>query len=422
MEYNVARGTRDILFKEKRRFKLVEEVIRSVAETYGFNMIETPMFEHTELFARSVGESSDIVNKEMYTFMDKGNRSITLRPEGTAGAIRAFVTNKLYSSPDMPVKLMYDGSVFRYERPQAGRFRQFRQFGFEEIGARSPYVDVELIMMIKAILETLGFEGLKIKINTIGDTESRNNYSKVLREHFGAHLDTLCPDCRRRLETNPLRILDCKVDVEHEAIKNAPKIKDYLTEASKEYFAKTLELLDSLDVKYEIDESLVRGLDYYNDVVFEIHQEDNKYGALGAGGRYDSLVKEVGGPDLPAVGMAFGVDRLVMIMEEEGMFEDENDVNVDVFVMPMNENMNAKALAIAEVLRSIGLIVDIDLSNRSFKSQFKSALRKGAQAAVIIGEEELKNNTLVLKNIETATQETIKDEELVAKIQEIVSL
>ena len=422
MEYNVARGTRDILFKEKRRFKLVEEVIRSVAETYGFNMIETPMFEHTELFARSVGESSDIVNKEMYTFMDKGNRSITLRPEGTAGAIRAFVTNKLYSSPDMPVKLMYDGSVFRYERPQAGRFRQFRQFGFEEIGARSPYVDVELIMMVKAILETLGFEGLKIKINTIGDTESRNNYSKVLREHFGAHIDTLCEDCRRRLETNPLRILDCKVDVNHEDIKNAHKIKDYLNDASKEYFAKTLELLDSLDVKYEIDESLVRGLDYYNDVVFEIHQEDNKYGALGAGGRYDSLVKEVGGPDLPAVGMAFGVDRLVMIMEEEGMFEDEKDVSVDVFVMPMNENMNAKALATAEVLRSIGLIVDIDLSNRSFKSQFKSALRKGAQAAVIIGEEELNNNTLVLKNIETATQETIKDEELVAKIQEIVSL
>lgn len=422
MEYNVARGTRDILFKEKRRFKIVEEVIRSVAETYGFNMIETPMFEHTELFARSVGESSDIVNKEMYTFNDKANRSITLRPEGTAGAIRAFVTNKLYSSPDMPVKLMYDGSVFRYERPQAGRFRQFRQFGFEEIGARSPYVDVELIMMIKAILETLGFEGLKIKVNTIGDTESRNNYSRVLKEHFEAHLDTLCEDCRRRLETNPLRILDCKVDVNHEAIKNAPKIKDYLTDASKEYFAKTLELLDTLGVKYEIDESLVRGLDYYNDVVFEIHREDGKYGALGAGGRYDSLVKEVGGPDLPAVGMAFGVDRLVMIMDEEGMFDDENDVNVDVFVMPMKEEMNTKALAVAEILRSIGLIVDIDLSNRSFKSQFKSALRKGAQAAVIIGEDELNNNTVVLKNIETATQETVNDDEIVAKIQEIVSL
>ena len=422
MEYNVARGTRDILFKEKRRFKLVEEVIRSVAETYGFNMIETPMFEQTELFARSVGESSDIVNKEMYTFIDKGNRSITLRPEGTAGAIRAFVNNKLYSSPDMPVKIMYDGSVFRYERPQAGRFRQFRQFGFEEIGTRSPYIDVELILMIKAILETLGFEGLKIKINTIGDMESRNNYSRVLKEHFASHIETLCEDCRRRLQSNPLRILDCKIDAEHEAIKNAPKIKDYLNEASKEYFSKTLELLDNLDVEYEIEESLVRGLDYYNDVVFEIHRADGKYGALGAGGRYDSLVKEVGGPDLPAVGMAFGVDRLVMIMEEEGMFEDEADVSVDAYIMPMKEEMNAKALIIAENLRAVGLIVEVDLANRSFKSQFKTALRKNAQAAIIIGEEELKNNTLVLKNIATSTQETIAEDDLLEKIQEVIKL
>jgi histidyl-tRNA synthetase len=340
------------------------------------------MFEHTELFARSVGESSDIVNKEMYTFMDKGNRSITLRPEGTAGAIRAFVTNKLYSSPDMPVKLMYDGSVFRYERPQAGRFRQFRQFGFEEIGARSPYVDVELIMMIKAILETLGFEGLKIKINTIGDSESRNNYSKVLREHFASHLDTMCPDCRRRLETNPLRILDCKVDAEHEAIKNAPKIKDYLTDASKEYFAKTLELLDSLDVKYEIDESLVRGLDYYNDVVFEIHQIDNKYGALGAGGRYDSLVKEVGGPDLPAVGMAFGVDRLVMIMEEEGMFEDENDINVDVFVMPMKDGEIVTEPYIGKVASASDLS-SIDIDDEDLKKAVIAAAGEKKVIAVI---------------------------------------
>lgn len=421
--YTVARGTRDILGLEKKKESVVCEIIQAIASTYGYNMIETPIFESTDLFCRSVGESSDIVNKEMYTFLDKGERSITLRPEGTAGAIRLFVNNKLYNNPDLPVKMMYLGPVFRYERPQSGRYRQFKQFGFECVGLKNPYVDVELILMVKNILESLGFENLIIKLNTLGDSASRTNYVNALKDYFKPYLEgenALCPDCKRRYEQNPLRILDCKYDAEHEAIKNAPKINDYLNQESKDYFLEVLSLLKKMNVSYEVDTSLVRGLDYYNDVVFEIYQEGKNFGALGAGGRYDGLVKDIGGPLLPATGFAFGIERLVLAMEQDNLFDDLHEFDLDVLVMPLSTKCNETALKTTEFLRKNGFICEMDFMNKSLKSQFKTVERKNAPIALIIGEDEIANNTFIVKDTKKMEQVTVKEEELLDTIGDIL--
>lgn len=421
--YTVARGTRDILAFEKQKESIISDIIKIIASTYGYEMIETPIFEATELFSRSVGESSDIVNKEMYTFLDKGNRSITLRPEGTAGTIRLFVNNKLYNNPDLPVKMMYLGPVFRYERPQSGRYRQFKQFGFECVGLKNPYVDVELILMVKNILESLGFENLEIKINTLGDNVSRNNYIVALKEYFKPYLEgenALCPDCLRRYEQNPLRILDCKYDDEHIAIKNAPKINDYLSQQSKDYFSEVLKLLEKMNVNYVVDTSLVRGLDYYNDVVFEIYQKGSSFGALGAGGRYDNLVNEVGGPAMPATGFAFGIERLLLAMEQENLFDTLRPDTPEVYVMPMGEKCNDLAFKTTEFLRKNGFIVEMDYLNRSFKSQFKTIERKSIPVAIIIGEDELKNNNFIVKDTRKVEQYIVEEEDLLDCIKDVL--
>ena len=413
-EYKLPRGTQDFLPATSEKISYIEYMLKSVANLYGYREIRTPIFEHTNLFLRSVGESSDIVNKEMYTFNDKGGRSITLRPEGTAGVMRAFVENKMYALPDAPIKLFYDGSVFRYERPGAGRYRQITQFGFECLGVHSPLIDAELILMNTSMLYMMGIKKFVIKVNTIGDTQSRENYKKELRSYFSNHLDELCEDCKRRFEQNPLRILDCKVDGDKDLVKNAPVITDYLTDESKEYFDTLLNYLDKFGVPYEVDNRLVRGLDYYCDTVFEIKCQtpDGKdYGAIGAGGRYDGLIEQVGGPHTPGIGMAFGVERLLLLLESYNIFE--NYINTyDAYVMPIGKECLDFAFEITMFLRSNGFKAECEMQGKSMKSFFKGVERQKVPFAIIVGEDELKNKTCNVKNSVTKEQVTISLDDL----------
>ena len=415
-EYKLPRGTQDFLPLTSEKLSCIEYVLKNVANLYGYREIRTPIFEHTNLFLRSVGESSDIVNKEMYTFLDKGGRSITLRPEGTAGVMRAFVENKMYASPDMPIKLFYDGPVFRYERPGAGRYRQITQFGFECLGVHSPLIDAELILMNVTILYMLGIKNFVIKVNSIGDTLSRENYKKELRDYFKDHLDELCDDCKRRYEQNPLRILDCKIDGDNELVKNAPIITDYLTEESKAYFNKLLSYLDKFGVPYEIDNRLVRGLDYYCDTVFEIKcqtPEGKDYGAIGAGGRYDGLIEQVGGPHTPGIGMAFGVERLLLLLDSYKLF-DENMNAYDVLITPIGGECLDYAFEITSFLRSNGFKCECEMQGKSMKSFFKSVERQKVPFAIIVGEDEMKNEVCNIKNTQTKEQITLDLNDLCA--------
>lgn len=408
-EYRLPRGTQDFLPDNAEKSAYVEYMLKSVASLYGYREIRTPIFEHTNLFLRSVGESSDIVNKEMYTFLDKGDRSITLRPEGTAGVIRAFVENKLFTTPDLPIKLFYYGPIFRYERPGAGRYRQINQFGFECLGIKTPLIDAELILMVTCMLYSIGLKKFKIKINSLGDKESRENYKNVLKNYFEKHLDELCDDCKRRFTQNPLRILDCKVDGESKLIKNAPKILDHLNNKSKEYLNELLKTLDKYGVPYELDAALVRGLDYYSDTVFEIHAStaDGKdYGAIGGGGRYDGLVEELGGPATPAIGLAFGVERLVLLLESYGYFEKMTN-RVEAYIMPMAKEYNEYAMQILTFIRNYGIKAEMDYLNKSLRAQFKTIERQNIPLAIIIGETEAKNNTVTVKDTNTKEQETV---------------
>lgn len=413
-EYKLPRGTQDFLPETCDKLEYIENTLKNMAGLYGYHEIRTPIFEHTNLFLRSVGESSDIVNKEMYTFLDKGGRSITLRPEGTAGVMRAFVENKMYALPDTPIKLFYDGSVFRYERPGAGRYRQITQFGFECLGVHSPLIDAELILMNCAMLYTLGVKDFVIKVNTIGDVQSRENYKVELREYFKDHLDELCEDCRRRYEQNPLRILDCKIDGDKDLVKNAPIIKDYLTEESKAYFEKLLSYLDKFEVPYEVDNRLVRGLDYYCDTVFEIKcktPDGKDYGAIGAGGRYDGLIEQVGGPHTPGIGMAFGVERLLLLLESYNFFEGYYNT-FDAYIMPIGKECLDFAFDITMFLRSNGFKAECEVQGKSMKSFFKSVERQKVPFAIIVGEDEIKNRVCNVKNTLTKEQVTISLDEL----------
>lgn len=415
------RGTQDALPDLSLKLSYVESMLRQLGSLYGFNEIRTPIFEHTQLFQRSVGESSDIVNKEMYTFLDRSERSLTLRPEGTAGAIRAFIEHKLHTE-DLPVKLFYSGPVFRYERPQHGRYRQFTQFGYESIGVQSPFLDVEVITLAVTSLYMLGLREMKVKINSIGDDETRASYREALKKHFQPHLSTLCPDCQRRYEQNPLRILDCKVDKEHPGLISAPSIRDFLSPSAKDYFNQVLKLLSEYNIPYELDDHLVRGLDYYTHTIFEIMIDNPvtaELGAIAAGGRYDHLVSDLGGPDMPAVGFAFGVERLVMAMEEFHLFEGFKPT-IDVYVMPLEEMANSYAFEIVMYLRSNGIRIEMDYLNRSIKSQFKTSEKNGAKITLLVGPDEVASKTVTLKIQESKEQFTISASELLHKVDELL--
>ena len=393
------RGTKDVLPTDSYRWQHVEAHMRKAAAEAGFREVRTPVFEHTELFLRGVGDTTDIVQKEMYTFTDKGDRSITLKPEGTAGAVRMFVENGLFSEAQ-PTKMYYlYCPVFRYERPQAGRLREHHQFGVEMFGTPSPAADAEIISIASEIFETLGCSDLTIKLNSIGCPKCRGRYQQALKEYLGGRYDELCETCKTRFETNPLRILDCKVDTCKEIVKDAPHTMDYICDDCRAHMNELTRLLDLAGIRYEIDPMLVRGLDYYTKTVFEIVSGmPGAQGTLCGGGRYDGLIKELGGPDMPAVGFGLGMERLLLIMDQLGV-EIKKPVRYQVMLIGLGQEAKDKCFTLARELRARGVSVDFDLMDRSVKAQMKYADKTGAQYTLVIGDEELKNGLVNMKSM-----------------------
>ena len=411
--YQNPRGTVDLLPQDVKKIKAVERVLNELCELYGYNEIRTPIFEDTSVFKRE-NDSSDVVNKEMYTFTINNKDYLTLRPEATASVVRSFVQNKLYAKEELPAKYSYLGPMFRYERPQKGRQRQFHQFGIENIGVKSPIIDAEVIIFGYTILKLLGINDIKVLINTLGDDESRENYKAALKKHFLPHLDSLCSDCKRRYEQNPLRILDCKVDCEHESFKNIDTLYNYLNQESIDYFDKVKKALDDLEIPYSIEPKLVRGLDYYTHTVFEIvstNQENWAQSTILAGGRYDNLVNYFNGPSLSGVGFAMGIERLMILIDAldiELNFNEEKDI----YVMTLGDVGNVP-LTLATHLRANGYTTELNTIDRTFKSQFKSVDRYNAKYAVIVAEEELKSNEVIVKDLKAKTQENVKIDKII---------
>ena len=416
MAYTAPRGTVDILAETSGKWQQLEQLLRTISSNYNVMELRTPIFEHAELFTRAVGDTTDVVSKEMYSFEDKKGRMISLRPEGTAGLARAYVENKLYALPEKLQKFYYMGPMFRYERPQSGRQRQFHQYGVEMLGVESPYVDVECMVMAVTVVEALGLKDIKLHINTLGDEESRNAYRKALMDHFQPVLNELCSDCNQRFEKNPLRILDCKIDKDHPSMKDAPKTIDYLSEEAKQHFEKVCALLDDLEIEYMIDTNLVRGLDYYSHTVFEVISDDPKLGAgstVGGGGRYNSLIEELGGPQTPGVGFAFGMERLMIALGEQ--LEEES--GLDVYIMPLGSEAKDLSMQIVTMLRANGFSCDMDQCDRGLKGQFKSADRFKAHFSMIIGEEEVKKEIVNMKCNESKEQVEVALENIVEFIE-----
>ena len=422
MEVKNVKGTKDLFKEEALNFSYIESLMCSIASLFGFEEMRPPVLEHTNVFVRGVGESSDVVRKEMYTFLDKGDRSITLRPEFTAGIMRLIVQNKLYATESLPIKAYYHGPVFRYERPQLGRYRQFHQFGVECVGGKSIYQDLDVIVLGYSILQSLGLKNVTLKINTLGDEESRNAYRLALKEYFKDKVQNMCEDCKNRYEINPLRILDCKVPEDIKLVKDAPKMLDYITPSSKKRFEEVLHQLDELKIAYEVDENLVRGLDYYSETVFEFHYVSQKgvnYGAIGAGGHYDKLLNDLGGPLLPGIGFSFGIERVASIMHDDEL--DQEYKKCDVFVLPMKEEYNEHAFNIALTLRLEGITVDANYEGGKLPAQIKRAVKANAKVALIIGEDEVKNDTIVVKNLLTENQVTVPIKNVVNEVYEIIA-
>ncbi len=418
-KFQVPRGTRDILPEKTGEWQYVERKFRETCALYNYEEIRTPTFESTDLFKRSVGETTDIVGKEMYTFEDRKGRSLTLRPEGTASVMRAFVENKLFAQNEL-TKLFYMGAMFRYERAQKGRWREFFQFGVEVLGSESPSIDAEVIALGNQYLKEVGLTEFKAVINTLGDGKSRNAYREALKNYFKPHIDFLCADCKSRLEKNPLRILDCKVDKNSEIIKLAPKASLYLTEASKQYFLEVKEMLDLIGVEYIVDETLVRGLDYYNHTVFEFISTSDKMGVqstIFGGGRYNGLVAQLGGPDIGGIGFALGAGRLLLALESEGVNLQANS-NLDAFIVSTSEQTNKYALKVAQMLRLAGFAVDKDYLDKKFKGQMKLLDKYSSKCALILGDDELENNEITVKIREIDLQEKVKIDELVTFLNE----
>lgn len=400
-----AKGCYDLYGDEAKKFKMAEKVIEEVMGIYNINYIRTPVFENSELFRRGVGEETDIVSKEMYEFKDKSDRNLTLRPEGTAGVVRSYIENKMTNNLVKPVKFYYLEPMYRYERPQKGRYREFTQFGIEVLGESNPLIDMEVISAVIEIFNRLGLENIKLKINTLGDKETREKYKKLLIDHFNNYKDNLCSDCQRRLVTNPLRILDCKIDREKEFFKEAPKIRDYLSEKSKKYFEKIEEYLKCLNIDYEIDDNLVRGLDYYDELVFEIEVDSS---TICGGGRYNRLVKELGGDDTCAFGFAIGMERFLNLLELPKETEDLT------YILALSDSERLEALKLARYLRNNNKRVDFDTESKSLKSQFKKSDNLNSRYLIFINDEKLKYGKVEIKD----TLNSIKEEIEIDKILE----
>jgi len=408
------KGTTDITGSEALLWEYVNSVVSRMASNYNYEYIRTPIFEASELFHRSVGETSDIVKKETYDFKDKGDRFLTLRPEGTAGVVRSFIENKCYAEPDVK-KYYYNGTMYRYERPQTGRMREFTQFGVEVLGSNDPIIDAEVISLQYNILNDLHISNLQVNINTLGDAESRQNYRNALVDYLKPHINDLCEDCKERFETNPLRILDCKVDADSDILKNAPKTIDYLNEESKERFEIVLKYLDLLEVDYEVNPKIVRGLDYYDHTVFEIVSLDNndsKTSVLGGGGRYNKLIKELDGPDSYGIGWACGLDRIINMLKEIDLYKDVKK-QVECYVMYVSEEEKLHALEITQNLRLNGIVTETDNLGKGLKGQFKHADRLSAKYLIILNNEDLKMGLVNIKDNATKEEEKVDITEVV---------
>ena len=398
------RGTIDIYDNDALLYQSIIKTCNEEAMLFNYNPIMGPTFESTGLFTRSTGETSDIVTKEMYDFKDKNGRDISLRPEGTAGVIRAVVENKLYAINDLPLKYYYSGSFFRYERAQFGRYREFMQFGVEVVGSNSYMDDVECILLVTSILKKLNIKEYKVRINSFGNEACRNKHRDNIKNFFASHLENLCEDCQNRFLKNPLRILDCKVDKDYISTLNVPVALDALDDENKEKFEKTLKILKDNNVNYEIDKYLVRGLDYYTGIIFEFDiMVQDKVLTIGGGGRYSSLVKELDGPDIQCVGFALGINRLALVLSDlYGANSYKNQI--DYYIMPMGENTYEIASKIASVLRDKNYVTVLEVNKKSFSSMFKYASKHEALFAIMIGEDELKENKVKIKNLKTQEQ------------------
>ena len=405
------RGTKDVLPADSYRWQYVESKMRQAAAEAGFREVRTPVFEHTELFLRGVGDTTDIVNKEMYTFFDKGNRSITLKPEGTAGVARCFVENSLYAGP-LPVKTYYITPVFRYERPQAGRLREHHQFGVELYGSYGAEMDVEAISIAKSLFVRLGLDNLTLNINSIGCPACRKEYNKALKEYYKDHIDDMCETCRERLDKNPLRILDCKEEKCKKINADAPVILDYLCDDCKKHMDDLKKGLETLEIPYVVNPRIVRGLDYYTRTVFEFVSNDiGAQGTVCGGGRYDNLVEEVGGKPCPSVGFGMGIERLILVLENAGKMPKKCD-NVTVFVGYVGDELKFDALKIVNKLRNAGISADTEFTGRSVKAQMKYAGKIGAKFTAILGTDELEKGVVNVKNMESGESTPVNIDEI----------
>lgn len=413
---NAPRGTKDILPDSVGDWNYVEGEIRELCRRFGYSEIRTPIFEHTELFQRGIGEGTDVVDKEMYTFTDRGDRSITLRPENTASVVRAYLQNKLYAESNL-VKLFYIGSMFRYDRPQAGRMREFHQFGVEALGEANPAVDAEVILLAMSLLEGLGLKDLELSINSVGCPKCRSKYRTMLQDFFRDKLDDLCEDCRSRFDRSPLRILDCKKDSDKPYMADAPKITDCLCDECSDHFARLKEHLANAGISFQHDPRLVRGLDYYTKTAFEI-----KYPPLGAqsavagGGRYDGLIEEMGGNPTPAVGFATGLERLLLALESQNLLPEKNR-SVDAYVVALGEAAQSEGFKLLNNLRRAGLSAAMDFAGRSMKAQMKQANKLGARYALILGDDEIAEGAVMLRSMSDSQQEKVALAEVIEKIK-----
>ena len=414
------KGTRDMLPQQAYLWQGLEAKMRALAALWGYREIRTPVFEHTELFLRGVGDTTDIVNKEMYTFNDKGDRSITLKPEGTAGAVRAFIEGRLYAEP-LPCKVYYLAApIFRYENPQAGRLREHHQFGMECFGGKSPAVEAELINLLMTLLGEVGLKNLVVHINSIGCRECRPKYHEALRAYLGGRIDEMCEDCRSRFDRNPLRILDCKKDKCKEIVKGAPSILDCLCDECKEHFAALQELLTAQGIPFAVDPTIVRGLDYYTRTVFEVIMQTGREGlALCGGGRYDNLIEQLGGPDMPAAGFGLGLERILLELKNQGLEPPAPSVP-DVYVANIGDERRPDAFTLTQQLRANGVKADSDLCVRSLKAQFKFADKLGARLIVMVGGDEFERGTVRVRDLQTREEQEIPIGEAAEKIREML--
>ena len=414
------RGTRDILPGEIEKWQYIESVFKKLCQNYDYNEIRTPIFEHTELFTRSVGEDTDIVGKEMYTFLDKGERSITLRPEGTASTVRAFLEHKLYTQAQ-PTKLFYYGPMFRYDRPQAGRCRQFHQFGVEAFGSDNPSLDAEVIMLAMVFFHSLQLDSLVLELNSVGCANCRPLYRKEIEKHLLKYKNDLCLDCRKRSETNPLRILDCKEDNCKNITREVPGIYEHLCSACNEHFSEVTRHLKYMDIAYKLNTKLVRGLDYYTKTAFEIVDPLlGSQNSLGGGGRYDNLVEVCGGNPTPAIGFAVGLERILLALENKKVDLDFREKE-KIFVATIGDKAGLEGTKLVMELRKNDLKADKDYLDRSLKAQMKQANRIGARHVIILGDEEIEKNKIVLRDMQTGDQKEVSIQEIVKTIKQEIN-